>query len=98
MANVRSANTYYIDTQGETLDIKNIKVLYIVINSTAANAQLVLQDVTTGNTKLNLRVDSAHKTEYFDFADNPIVFPNGINPSALSANCTATLVIQETRT
>lgn len=93
MANVRNSNTFYIDTAGQALQVANIKVMHISITPTSANAQVVLQDSTTGQTKIDLRSDTSFRTLFFSFRDNPIVFPNGINPSTVTnAVCTCTLV------
>lgn len=96
MANVRSANTYHVDGTASTLDIKGIKVTHILVAVSTANAVLVLSDVTTGNKKLEIRLATDESTEFYDFSDNPIVFPNGINPSTVT-NCVATLMLDESR-
>lgn len=96
MANVRNANTYHIDGTASTLAVLNIKVSHVIVTATAASAILQLQDVTTGNIKGNFRVATSGETRVFEFADNPIVFPNGINPATVT-NCVATLIIQESR-
>jgi hypothetical protein len=100
MANVRSANTFYIDTQYSTgsdeLAIKNIRVLQITITATSANAVLLLADSTTGTKKLDLRVATSGASQIFDFSDSPVVFPNGIKPTTLT-NAVATVVIEESR-
>lgn len=94
MANVRNSNTYYIDTANQNpLVASNIKVMHISITPTAANGQVVLQDYTTGITKIDLRSDTANRTLFFSFKENPIVFPNGILASTVTnAVCTCTLV------
>jgi len=95
MANVRNTNTYYIDTTG-SLVIANIKVLGVVVTATSANAILNLQDNTTSDNKLNLRVATSGESKFFDFADSPVLFSTGIKPSTVT-NCVATVIIQETR-
>ena len=92
MANVRSGNTFYIDGTATTLAIKNVIVTHVLVTATSANAVLVLKDVTTANTKMDLRVATSGASQVFDFADNPIVFANGINPTTVT-NCVATAVI-----
>ena len=96
MANIRNANTYYMDTTTASLTISNIKVLGVLVTATSANAILNLQDVTTSDNKMNLRVATSGDSKYFDFADSPVVFPTGIKPSVVT-NCVATAVIRETR-
>lgn len=96
MANVRSANTFFIDATTPTLAIKNIKVLYITVTATAASAILNLRDVSTLDNKINVRVATSGETGRFSFVDSPLVFPNGIDPNTVT-NCVATLVVQESR-
>lgn len=96
MANIRNSNTFYIDGTAQTLDVKNIKVTHISLTATGANAVLVLKDVSTGNLKIDLRVATSGVTTVFPFETNPLVFPNGINPSTVT-NAVATLMLQETR-
>lgn len=96
MANVRNSNTYLIDGTATTLAVSNILVTHITVTATSANAVLVLQDVTTNAKKIELRVATSGSTQVFDFADNPIVFPNGVNPATVT-NCVATAHIRESR-
>lgn len=94
MANVRNANTYYIDATG-SLTLKNIKALFIIITATAANARLVLKDITTGATKMDVRITAADG-QFFDFSSAPLVFPNGIDVTTVT-NCIAVVTVEETR-
>jgi hypothetical protein len=99
VANVRNANTFYIDTQSavdaDNLIIKGLAVHYVSVTATAANGRLVLQDLTvTPATKVDLRVATSGDTEVFSFEMNPLLFPNGIKPSTLS-NAVATVVYKE---
>lgn len=96
MANVRSANTYYIDGTATELAVKNLRVTHVTITPTSANAVLVLKDVTTGTIKVELRAPTSGKSEVFDYFFNPIVFANGIDPDTVT-NCVATCHLQETR-
>lgn len=104
MANIRNSNTIYLDTAstgtsaGTTgnFDLPNIKVDYIAIRATSANAVLILQDVTTGATKLNYSLQAADESDTIEFVHSPMVFPNGIAPTTMT-NCVATLVVKETR-
>jgi len=101
MANVRNANTFYIDTQHisdpDALDEKNIKANYITLTATAANGRIVLADNNSNEIlKLDLRVATSGDTAYFDFSDKPILFPNGIRVKTLS-NAVATVVVGESQ-
>lgn len=100
MANVRSANTFYIDTvhssSSDDLVIKNIKLIYLIISATSANAQIVLADATTGDKKVDLRAATSGSSYYVRFDENPVVFANGIKVATLT-NAVATAVIEESR-
>lgn len=97
VANVRSANTFYIDTQSasssDDLVEKGLTVTHVIVTATSASAVLVLQDTTTTITKCDLRVATSGATQVFDFSDNPIIFPNGVKPSTRT-NAVATLVLK----
>lgn len=102
MANIRSSNTFFIDTAASdsgasttgNLALKNVRLLYLVVNATGASPALTLRDVTTSAVKFTLTPANGPTTYYFDFSRKPAVFPNGINPHAVT-NCNATLVIEE---
>lgn len=104
MANIRSSNSFYIDTAASDADattagnlaVQNIRVKHITMTSTASDAILVLRDVTTGTNKLELRIPAANDTLVVDYESVQIVFPNGINPSTVT-NARATLLVEETR-
>lgn len=99
MANVRNANSYYIDTQysaSEELAVKNIVVTCVVVTATAASGRIVLADSDTATTKLDLRVVTSGASQVFDFSESPIVFPNGIRPVTLT-NAVATVIGRESR-
>lgn len=100
MANARSANTFYIDTQhsgaSDALDVANIRVTHVVVTATASNGRLVLQDYATSAVKADLRCATSGESAIFDFADNPLVFAGGIKAATLS-NAIATCVLQEGR-
>jgi len=104
VANVRNSNTFFIDTAAAdqtpattgNLSIFNIKVTHITMTATAATSLISLKDVTTDAQKFIFRLDIVDKTQEFDFADNPIVFPNGIHPETVT-DCVVTCVIRETR-
>jgi len=97
VANTRSGNTYYIDTQyatNEELAVANLTVVGVIVTATGASAVVALTD--SGTVKLNLRVATSGATEFFDFSEAPIVFANSIRPTTLT-NAIATVIIRETR-
>lgn len=101
MANVRNANTFYVDTQSSSsaddLLIQNIRVTRAFVTATSANAVITLQDAaSTPVTKITLDVATANSTSSYDFTPDGVVFPNGIKVSTLT-NCVATLIIRESR-
>lgn len=96
MANVRNGNTFYIDGTSDPLTVKGIRVSHIVVTSVSSSATLILSDVDTGAIKIKLSVPADKTVLYVDLSDNPMVFPNGINPSTVTT-CVATLMLQESR-
>lgn len=95
MANVRSSNTYHIDTQystSEELAEKSLSVTGIVMVSTGANAILVLSDSSTGTKKIELRLATSGETLHIPLDAGPIHFPNGIRPTTVT-NCRATVIL-----
>lgn len=95
MANARSGNTYYIDTQyatNEELAVKNLKVLGVVVTSTAAGAILSLTD--SGTAKFTFKVAADLSSQYFNFSDSPVLFQTSVRPTTLT-NAVATVIIQE---
>jgi hypothetical protein len=74
MANVRNANTFYIDTQSsgasDNLVIKGLAVYYVAVTATGASGRVVLQDAAASPvTKLDLRSATSGVTEFFDFSN-----------------------------
>lgn len=104
MANIRNANTFYIDTaaadtaEGTTgnLAIKNIKVSNIIIHASGGAASVILKDVTTGDLKLEIGLANDNETLPLDFEDTPMLFPNGISPTTVT-NATITCLLKESR-
>ena len=95
MANARCGNSYYIDSTGyvSATGSKQVKVAYILFTSTLAADTITFKDASTsGALKMTLKVPTASETILFDFSFNPLVFPNGVYVSAISANCTATII------
>lgn len=101
MANVRNANTFYIDTQSagasDDLVVNNVRLLGALVTAGAAGAKVILQDAAgTPVTKMDLRVATDESTSFFDFSNSPIIFPNGIKASTLT-DAICTLIIEESR-
>jgi len=93
MANVRSGNSYFIDATGN-LSHPNIKVVYVVYRATNATNNVIIKDVTTGATKLDLSAVNANETFMLDFSECPLLFPNGIDVTTATA-CKVTLIGRE---
>ena len=102
MANVRSANTFYIDSQASSssatvssnLAVKNIKLVGAVFTATAAGS-VTLSDVTTDNKKLSLALAAAGSVQV-EFLNTAMIFPNGISPTTLTTG-SVSCIIEETR-
>ena len=95
MANVRCGNSIYVDSTGAiTGSDKNVKVAYITLTSKLAADSITIKDSgTSGALKLTFKSALADDTKYFDFSRKPLLFPNGLYISAISANCTAMIVL-----
>lgn len=91
MANVRSANTFFIDTSsssstpGSFITERNLKLVGILLTVGTAGSDILnvydLDSVTrnsSGQLKLELKSDTGNDTRQFRLADAPIVFPNGV--------------------
>jgi hypothetical protein len=95
LANVLNGNTWYVDTAhasaSDDLALKDVRVSYVVVTATGANAVVVLGDPDTNDTKLDLRVATSGSCEVFEFDSLPIRFPNGVKVKTLT-NAVATLV------
>lgn len=102
MANNRSSNTFYIDTQfgaandGSELIVANIMVPYIIVTTSNATNQLVLADSTTGAKKISIKIPTTNTTQVIDLRNYPAVFQNGIRPVTVTA-CVATCIVVESR-
>jgi len=87
MANVRNGNTFFIDTAsgsgGAKLAELNVLVLGVTVSPSGGAATLTLADAQSpAVVKLTLTVPSGVAAQYYDFSENPILFPNGIDPTA----------------
>lgn len=97
MANVRNANTFYVDTQyvnpGDELSGNNIMVHHIVACGDGGTGSFTLLDYVSGQKKFHAHIP-ANSTVQFSFEEVPILFPTGIKPSVIT-NCILTLVVKE---
>lgn len=96
MANVTNGNTFFIDTAsgsgGAQIEEQNILVTHIVITCNGSAAQLVLRDNSASPiVKVDLRHPASVGSQAYYFDENPILFPNGIDPSTVT-NLTAFVV------
>jgi hypothetical protein len=97
VANARSGNTYYIDTQyatNEELTGQNLLVLGVLVTATAASAVLLLADSTVK--KMDLRVATSGASQFFDFSSSPVRFNTSIRPTTLT-NAVATIIIKDSQ-
>lgn len=93
MANIRSGNTYYVDST-DTLEIGALAVSSIILTSDGGDGQLILQDpAVSPATKINLKVLDGESL-FIEFEKDSLFFPNGIQVSTLS-NAVATIVFKE---
>jgi hypothetical protein len=95
MANIRSGNTWYVDTASESLSARNIALVGLMLTGAGGAGTLVLGDDVSGAsypTKLEFRVDSGPST-YLDFSSATIIFPNGIRVKT-ATTVAATLILR----
>lgn len=95
MANVRSSNTWYVDTAGESLTAKNVALVGIIITATSGGqGNLTLgDDVAAASYPTKFDWIQASNTSLHRNFDSPIIFPNGIRVIN-AANVHATLIIR----
>jgi hypothetical protein len=94
MANVRLANTVYLDTASTlVVDTINTKVAGIIFTSDNVGDVLELAESSTSGLKLTIKAKDADKTDYYDFSDNKLVFSQGIYVTTLTSGAKATLVL-----
>lgn len=100
MANASAGNLYFFDTASASLDVKNVRIVSILVHCThATNAAVItLGDNNSGTsypTLIDFEVPAANDFELLKFDDNPLVFPNGLRVKTLT-NCTITVVYKTT--
>lgn len=95
MANVRNANTWYVDTASESLTVSNIKIAGLLLTAGSSTSTLLLGDDVSDASypnKLSI-VAAANTTVQVRLEDTNVVFPNGIRVKTLTSGATATLLI-----
>lgn len=95
MANIRSGNTWFVDTVDESLSGRNISLIGIIMTGNAGDGILVLgDDVAPAGypTKLALSIPTG-ESKHLDFSSAPIVFPNGVRVKT-ATNIQASLIIR----
>lgn len=98
MANTLSGSTYYVDVAStgaaSCLESKDVQVVGIFYHTDTANQHVVLNDIagtsaagtpTVGSVKLKIGNIAAHETLFYDLANCPIRFANGIWISAFDS-------------
>jgi hypothetical protein len=95
MANVRSGNTWYVDTASDSLTGKNISLVGIIITATSGAGSLVLgDDISSASYPVKFEWSQATGSSAYVFlAQTPIVFPNGIRVKT-ATNVHATLIVK----
>jgi len=100
MANVRSGNSWYVDSTGDlggTTSYQSVSVFSIALTKTSAGstAELVLADKTTGVDKIRIvQGASDDTTEMYVFENRPLLFTGGINVGTIST-CVATIILED---
>lgn len=104
MANVRSGNSFYVDSASSANSSQSYiaqtqtLVTEIVFTSNATGDALVICDVAPGTTpaqganKITVKNNLANDTKVLRFYDTPVLFPNGIWIASISSGAVATLI------
>jgi hypothetical protein len=97
MANTRSGNTWFVDTQhtvaSDAIQGK-ITVIGVLFAPTAAAAVLRLHDLDSDTVKAEFRINTQVDTRFYDFSTAPLVFASGVKAKTLT-NAVATLICRE---
>ncbi len=104
MANVRSGNTFFVDTTSDSgtassyIDEKNMLLLGVLAYGAVDTNVVLISDkaaasAAVGSSKLKLTFDTALRPQFIDLADTPVVFPNGIWLT-LTGSPVLTLILQ----
>lgn len=93
MANAKAGNFHFVDSTGTLTSAKNTRLHSLVITTSNVTNELVLRDPTVTNAKISLKLATSGLSEQFTFIP-PMVFPNGIEASVVTA-VTAALIISQ---
>jgi hypothetical protein len=93
MANTVSSSVVYVDATGTISDTENVRLMGVIVTSSAAAGQLILKDQTSGDLKLDVKVKDADDTKQLRFPLAPITFTNGIEVDTVT-NVVATLIVR----
>ena len=99
MANQRNGNMIYVDTTDSTFSADRVllSVILLANHATAVGAVTLQNNSASPTTLMTLQVDpEIEKTKHFNFADSPLLFPDGIKITTLS-NAVITLIIDKQR-
>ena len=93
MANVRSGNSFYVDSTG-VLSSLGVKVFYIVLTANGGSPTIELSDTASGSKKIVLKLHSGQASEVFDFSRNPLFFGGGMEVTSIN-HAVVTIVYNE---
>lgn len=94
MANTQNGNSLYIDTAGAIGPTQNVLVTAITVTPSGGAATVALSDNSLPTVlKFNLQVPSGVESQPFNFENNPVLFPNGVNATTIT-NAIVTVVIK----
>lgn len=92
MANYRSGNVHFVDTNG-TLRDSRCKIVYIYLDGIGGSPGLDLTD-TSGNTIWHMSLSGSGDARFLDFSTNPLMLPNGL-AAANMTNVNVMIVYKE---
>lgn len=79
-------------TSAEVLTTVPTKVAHIIFTTATSNDTLELKDRVQSGTVVKVGHHTSKDTYHLDFSITPIFFPNGIEISSISSNCSVTIV------
>jgi hypothetical protein len=97
MAHAVRGNMLYIDSTGtQDLLIPGIRVVGILLSENgAASSTLILNDWDGSTATPLVNITTTQDFTHIDLTDSPLVFPNGLRVSGLTANNEATVIYQK---
>lgn len=96
MANVRSGNTWYLDTSDSSLPESNLRLSGLILTATTDSEVVVADDISSASFPERLSVRAlANTTVQIRLEDTPVVFSQGIRVKTLTSGAKVTLLLSK---